>query len=330
MSPEILVGQGEAGEYVTLGYVGPAADTPVMYVRSLVASYWRGSTLDEYDGGGWLPSVTRVTLVNEGQGEFAFQDSARSGRGRQWYSQTYYLEVDQPYAIFTGYNPGRLYLSTSSQTSLYRGTVYRAVSPLPRLSPGQLRRDMVDPTDLSNLALPPMSERSAALARSIVQGASTDYDKAARLEQFFLRNYSYDLSVEPLTPGRDAVDVFLFEQQAGYCAQFATAMAVMARQVGLPARVAMGYVPGIYDQMAGAYTVRAGDAHAWVEIHFRNSGWVAFDPTPGPMWPWARAQARGGSLLASWAWQAAAFPMPLHPLRGTGSCAGFPLLVGPG
>jgi hypothetical protein len=57
-------------------------------------------------------------------------------------------------------------------------------------------------------------------------------------------------------------------------------MAVMAREVGLPARVAGGYLPGIIDPLTGAHIVRAGDAHAWVEIHFERQGWVAFDPTP--------------------------------------------------
>ncbi len=286
VSADILVptqsGDGAFGRYARLGFAGSAADVPVMYVRSPVASYWRGSLLDQYDGVGWLPSVFRLTLTDEGSGEFVFSDSDRSPVRSEWYAQTYYLMADQPYAFFTGYNPGRLYLPDSAQTVLRRGTVYRAISPLPRLTAERLRRDSVDTKDLAHLALPPLSDRTAALADSIVREAATDYDKAARLEQFLLRNYRYDLRVAPLAPGRDAVDTFLFEGQAGYCAQFATAMAVMARHVGLPARVAVGYLPGVYDPMTGAYRVRAGDAHAWVEIHFRSSGWVAFDPTPRP------------------------------------------------
>ena len=66
------------------------------------------------------------------------------------------------------------------------------------------------------------------------------------------------------------------------CSQFATAMAVMARHVGMPARVGVGYLPGVFNPMTGAFTVRAGDAHAWVEVHFRDNGWVVFDPTPRP------------------------------------------------
>jgi transglutaminase-like putative cysteine protease len=285
VSADILVptqsGDGAFGRYARLGFAGSAADVAVLHVRSPVPSYWRGSLLDQYDGVGWLPSAFRLTLTDEGRGEFVFSDSDRSPVSSEWYAQTYYLMGDQPYAFFTGYNPGRLYLPDSAQTFLQKGTVYRAISPLPRLTAQGLRRDRVDTGDLVHLALPPITGRTAALADSIVREAVADYDKAARLEQFLLRNYRYDLRVEPLAPGRDAVDTFLFEAQAGYCAQFATAMAVMARHVGLPARVAVGYLPGVYDPMTGAYRVRAGDAHAWVEIHFRISGWVAFDPTPG-------------------------------------------------
>jgi hypothetical protein len=78
------------------------------------------------------------------------------------------------------------------------------------------------------------------------------------------------------------VDYFLFNQQSGYCSHFATAMAVMCRYSGLPARVAVGYLPGYIDPLTGAHIVRAGDAHAWVEVHFNRTGWVAFDPTPRP------------------------------------------------
>ena len=99
-------GGAGAGKYVPLGYAGSAADVPVLHVRSRMATYWRGSILDKYDGVGWLPSVTRLALVNEGRSEFVFPDSDRSPPSPRWYAQTYYLLVDQPNAVFTGYNPG--------------------------------------------------------------------------------------------------------------------------------------------------------------------------------------------------------------------------------
>ena len=298
VSPMILASRqlfsGQDGRYVTLGYSGADGDTPLMYVRSRVASYWRGAVLDEYDGSGWLPSVANLTLSDRGRGGVLFDDS-RTGTANL-YPQTYYLLVDQPNALFTGYEPGRVYLPDPTRPSLARGTVYRVVSPLPRLRPAPLRLDRADLSDPSSLELPPISERTAALAESIVRDAPTDYDKAVRLEQFLLLNYRYDLRVEPYTPGRDAVDVFLFEDQAGYCSQFATAMAVMARSVGLPARVAVGYLPGEFDPMTGAYRVRAGDAHAWVEIRMRTSGWVPFDPTPRPDAPQFIGAGGSGTL----------------------------------
>ena len=97
--------------------------------------------------------------------------------------------------------------------------VYRAVSKIPRLDPEILRRDQVDPLDLDNLILPPISDRTAALAESIVEGSSSDFEKAARLEEFLLRNYDYDLRVEPLAESFDVVDNFLFNRQAGYCSR---------------------------------------------------------------------------------------------------------------
>ena len=119
------------------------------------------------------------------------------------------------------------------------------------------------------------------LAQSIVAGSKSDYERAARLERFLLENYD-DLRAQPLPSSGDAVESLLFERTAGYCAQFATTMAVMARTVGLPARVATGYLPGSYDSLAGVHVVRLKDAHAWVEINFKRSGWVPFDPTPRP------------------------------------------------
>ena len=275
-------GRGAGGDHATLGYIGSAADAPVMHVRSQISSYWRGLILDVYDGRGWLNTSYQLRLIDRARREYILPDSGASLEGQRVYWQTYYLLTDQPNAVFTGYRPGRIYLPVVGPVLLESGSLYRALSVVPYLKPDMLRLDHAVSGDSFNLALPFISERTAALAESIVQGAPTDYDKAARLEHFLMNNYPYDLSVEPLPPDRDAVDYFLFEQQAGYCAHFATAMAVMARQVGLPARVAAGYLPGYIDTLTGARIVRAGDAHAWVEIHFQKHGWVAFDPTPRP------------------------------------------------
>ncbi|MFC2034165.1 DUF3488 and DUF4129 domain-containing transglutaminase family protein [Chloroflexota bacterium] len=283
ISPGIFPSNQESGgqgsiNYASLGYTGSSADKAVLQVRSRVSSYWRGATLDEYDGKGWLPTSPQIELNDESRQEFVYPDSRTSGGRTYW--QTYYVLSDQPNAVFTGYNPGRIYLAETGRILLDKGTLYRAISSVPNYRPERLRGDTIVTDDIFNIQLPPISERTILLAESIVKDATSDYDKAARLEHFLINNYPYDLNVEPLPPGQDAADFFLFEQQRGYCAHFATTMAVMARQVNLPARVAVGYLPGYIDPMTGAHIVRAGDAHAWVEIHFQDHGWVAFDPTP--------------------------------------------------
>jgi hypothetical protein len=79
----------------------------------------------------------------------------------------------------------------------------------------------------------------------------------------------------------DVADYFLFDLKAGYCDYYATAMAVMARSVGLPARLVMGYANGSYNYSTAEYIVTAADAHSWVEIYFPGTGWVEFEPTAG-------------------------------------------------
>src|SRR5687767_4217268 len=81
--------------------------------------------------------------------------------------------------------------------------------------------------------------------------------------------------------GPDPLADFLFNVKAGHCEYFSTAMAVMLRTRGIPARVVNGFLPGEYNDAAGAYTVRQSDAHSWVEVYFPESrAWVTFDPTP--------------------------------------------------
>ena len=147
--------------------------------------------------------------------------------------------------------------------------------------------DFIDNICLDDRPLPAVSQRVRDLANTAVPGSTSDFQIAAWLEQYLLLNYRYNLRVPLLSPFHALVDDFLFQRQAGYCAQFATTMATMVRLAGLSARVATGYTPGIYNSLTGAQTVRLQDTHAWVEIKFIRQSWVAFDPTPRPDSPWA-------------------------------------------
>lgn len=117
-----------------------------------------------------------------------------------------------------------------------------------------------------------------ALAAELTAGRTTPYDKAVALEKYFDGNgFTYQLQTAAGSD-EDALVDFLLRSKAGFCEQYASAMAVLARAAGLPSRVAIGYTAGF---PSGDYrSITTQDAHAWVEIFFPGQGWVLFDPTP--------------------------------------------------
>ena len=129
------------------------------------------------------------------------------------------------------------------------------------------------------LALPDgMPARVVALARDLTATEPTPYDRALAIETY-LRTIPYSLDLPRLPHDRDVVDYFLFDLQQGYCDYYATAMVVLARAAGLPARLVVGYASGTYDEADNRYIVTEADAHSWVEIYFPGYGWIEFEPT---------------------------------------------------
>jgi transglutaminase-like putative cysteine protease len=123
--------------------------------------------------------------------------------------------------------------------------------------------------------LPPSILRTA---QDVTETADTDFARAVMLQRF-LRSAQFQYSTEaPNDSGTDAIAAFL-EAKSGYCIHFASAMALMARQLGIPARVAVGFLPG-EQQDDGSWAITAADAHAWPELYFHGVGWVRFEPTP--------------------------------------------------
>ncbi|NND85267.1 MAG: DUF3488 domain-containing protein, partial [Acidimicrobiia bacterium] len=130
-----------------------------------------------------------------------------------------------------------------------------------------------------------LDTRISGLAEVLTTTAGTPLERALLLEGFFRQDGRFDYSVD-IDPGHAASDLasWLFEENSpnyrtGYCEQFATAMGVMARSVGLPSRLVLGFTPGDVAE-DGLITVREKNAHAWVEVWIDGVGWVAFDPTP--------------------------------------------------
>jgi hypothetical protein len=131
------------------------------------------------------------------------------------------------------------------------------------------------------LALPPeLPSRIRELALDLTITLPNPYDRALAIESY-LRAIPYTLDLPPPPPGVDIVDHYLFDLQEGYCDYAASAMVVLARAAGLPARLVIGYASGTWDASQARFTVTAADAHAWPEIFFPGIGWVEFEPTGG-------------------------------------------------
>jgi hypothetical protein len=127
----------------------------------------------------------------------------------------------------------------------------------------------------------PASAQLLALARQHTAGAKTSYQKAVALENWFTSGeFTYNLHAgQPDTPA--GLINFLTKTRQGYCQQFAFAMAALARLVGIPSRVAVGYTAGIRQRDGKTWQVTTADAHAWPELYFQGAGWLRFEPTPG-------------------------------------------------
>ncbi len=214
-----------------------------------------------------------------------------------------------------------------SDVTLTEGSVYTVLSQRIRVTPELLRAQgdvaavfasFDDPGSQAVLA-PYLDARRldvGAHARSWPTSSNrpgqSTYDTIRAYEAWLAANTSYDLDAPVPDAGVDAVDDFLFVSQRGFCEQIASALTVMLRSQGVPARLATGYLPGERDRVSGVWKVRASDAHAWVEVWFPETGWEAFDPTASvPLAGDADAGTVGGDLVA-----AAGASVASHPGRG--------------
>ncbi|MBL7645167.1 MAG: DUF3488 domain-containing protein [Candidatus Hydrogenedentes bacterium] len=138
----------------------------------------------------------------------------------------------------------------------------------------------MDPTDLEVLTLSPLSEESIELARNLMQDRPTLYDKVLSIQNFLSGpDFLYSLD-DSATQGRSVIDEFVLRDRKGHCEKFATAMALLVRSQGIPARVVLGYRGGEWNDSDRTYTIRANMAHLWVEVWFPTAGWIKFDPSP--------------------------------------------------
>ena len=301
---------------LTLELGGPVhlGREPVMLVRATRGRYWRAVVYDTYTGRGWLNTDAHSAVLRPDDPSLPTPPY----RLRLQVSQTFQLLQPGIRRIFAASQPLRIdvpvravlnVLSWEGQAEVFgeldsrrirewglevepsalqsliplrKGQRYTVVSSISVANEESLRTAGQDyPAWVTNryLQLPPgLPSRVRELARELTADHHNPYDKAVAIESY-LRTIPYNELISPPPPGRDAVDYFLFDIRQGYCDYYASAMAVLARAVGIPARIASGYTQGRYDPTLRAYQVREEHAHTWVEIYFPHYGWVEFEPT---------------------------------------------------
>lgn len=252
--------------------------------------YWRALTYDRYTGQGWVTSPT-VTWSYDSGAPIQANGSATDRLIRQKvrladpapplaFHAGRLLTADQGFDVAWRTAPRDAFAAT------VEAEIYEAQSLVPEVTQAELRAAGGDyPQWVSEryLTLPDdVPDRVVALARDLTATAPTRYDRAQGIVDH-LREIPYDLDVQLPPSDRDVVDWFLFDLQRGYCDYYASAMVVLARAAGLPARFVVGYYTGSSEQTEGTYryVVSAADAHSWVEVYFPDYGWVEFDPTAG-------------------------------------------------
>lgn len=275
-----------------------------------VGRRWRGATYDSFDGRTWQQLDRQPVLVEPGEVLLSGTvDGAPSGPG--WvnvdvsvtplelggdvFVAPYYpRSVSQPAELLT-HGPGGPFVSGKLAFGLQSGVSYdvqatvRRTTGSGRLTANQLASEGTSyaPWVERYLEIRPGSigERTEQVAREILESVPANkrnpYHIAEAVQDYLYRtgDFTYSTDVRGACDGQNLVDCFL-EIRQGYCEYFATAMVMLLRELNIPARYVLGYLPG-REQADSSWLVDRSAAHAWVEVYFAGSGWVEFDPTPG-------------------------------------------------
>lgn len=248
---------------------------------------WRGVALSEFDGKRWSNPPDREPPLHLPDGWAVLTDRTRDGR-RLFYHVTLNA-VDSDALFFAGrleqLNLGGLDVKHAPNDSFRLAWVpaenvrYAVSSVLENPAVPSSEPALSSAARERYLRLPALDPRIAELALNVAAGRTTDLDRARALENHLRASYGYSLEL-PARQAPDPLAHFLFERKKGHCEYFASAMTVMLRSIGVPARLVNGFQSGTFNPFSKQYVIRASDAHSWVEAYVRNHGWMTFDPTP--------------------------------------------------
>lgn len=309
----------------------------VMRVRAQVAGFWRVLSFEHYTGQGWKVSRNdQVEKLNRSSWSYQFNlpQSTPTGQSKE-IVQTYTMVSELPNLIPALTQPKALYFPTQqvalgpegelrSPIGLPEGLTYTVVSNVPYRDRTLLQQAAtVYPAQIRNsyLQVPPeatakIRQQTQALLAKAARPLASPYEQTLYLAQALKQQYTIQPDLAELGPGEDLVDAFLFRFQGGYPDHFSTALTVMLRSIGIPARLVVGFDSGKFNPLTGLYIVRNTDAYAMTEVYFPKYGWFAFDPIPGhEIIPASVEVDQTFSVLRQlWRWVAGWLPSPVSGL----------------
>ncbi len=289
---------GYGGPMMVGATAPPMSNQVALRVTSPVGGYWRGACYEEFDGAMWTNTRARRASQRiqsdspEVMKSFALPAPKRPAARRVY--QSFEIATMQMGTILSSGLPvdvrapitiGRPRITIEPHGTIFcsqsftAGHRYQVTALVPVNEEEIIASAPPDAEMLRACRSQQASPRTRALARRLTQGLATNVEKARAIERYLLREYPYSLAMPPMPRGKDTVDYFLFEAKAGYCVQFAAAMAILCRVVGVPSRLVTGYAPGDFDPVNQQWVVRDSNAHAWVEVWARDNVWQRFDPT---------------------------------------------------
>lgn len=286
-------------ERVELGHIGTIkqSDAVVMRVKTDKSFEelphdikWRGLAFDFYDGRAWTRSEQARNPIPTQGWYYKLENYTQRANLT---NQTFFVEALSTNAVFASHRV----LAVSRDVGRLRydtlGNLYTSGHALNKLKYTAISDTIIpDASEMSDLRpipeevlrvytrVPPVDPRIARLARQVTEKAANRYEKALMLEHYLRSTYEYSLVLRGTPKSADPLAMFLFDVRKGHCEYFASALAIMLRQLGIPSRLVNGFRRGEYNSIGESWTVRQYDAHSWVEAYFPPYGWIEFDPTP--------------------------------------------------
>ncbi|MDJ0599110.1 MAG: DUF3488 and DUF4129 domain-containing transglutaminase family protein [Crocosphaera sp.] len=306
----------------------------VMRVRSQSPGFWKALSFDHYTGQGWeITNEEDFDTIKRDRWSYRFfLRFPNTAMKTKKVIQSYTAVADLPNIIPSLSQPKHLYFPSQeigiddlnnlrSPVGLVEGLTYTVVSEVPYRDRTALQKSPSEYSDKikeTYLNIPPeieekVRQKTLEILEKTEKPFNSPYEMVLFLTQAIKQQYTIQEDLPFFNDNQDLVESFLFKYEGGIRDHFATALTIMLRSVGIPARLTVGFSPGQFNPLTGFYVVKNTDAYALTEVYFPSFGWYPFDPIPGhDLFPPSLEEDQTFSVLKQfWNWIAGWLPSPV-------------------